>query len=115
MSTKTFADSPDGVKAALMGQLPRLIDCLFNGRQIQITAHEYRVGTHGSISIRQADGCYYNHETGEGGDLLTLIQHQEFQCIYRWTLHMMDNGHQQTVAAMAALSNLTDDPFPLLH
>ncbi len=64
-----------GLKAGLIEQIPRLVECLFTGRTIQRTAHEYRIGTQGSISLRLLDGSYFNHESGEGGDILTLIQH----------------------------------------
>lgn len=63
------------VKAGLIDQLPRLIECLFSGRHIRRMPHEYRIGTQGSISIRLADGSYFNHETGSGGDVFSLIQH----------------------------------------
>jgi len=63
------------LKAHLLAQLPRLVDCLFAGRVIHRAAHEIRIGTHGSVSVRLADGSYFNHETGEGGDLFTLIGH----------------------------------------
>lgn len=63
------------LKGRLLSQLPRLVDCLFASRSKHRTAHEYRIGTNGSISIRRIDGSYYNHESGEGGDIFDLIQH----------------------------------------
>ena len=73
-SSPAFHDAA-ALKPVLLGQLPRLVNCLFSGRNIHRMAHEYRLGTQGSISIRLADGSYFNHETGEGGDMLALIQH----------------------------------------
>ncbi len=64
------------IKARLIEQLPRLVECLCAGKQIHKSAYEYRIGNNGSISIRLADGAYFNHETGEGGDIISLIQHK---------------------------------------
>jgi hypothetical protein len=83
------------LKAQLLQQLPRLVDALFSNRTIHRSTHEYRVGAHGSISMRLSDGCYFNHETGEGGDLLTLIQHvlrTDFKGALVWARGFV--GHQ---------------------
>jgi hypothetical protein len=63
------------IKARLLEQLPRLIECLFAGRSVHRTEFEYRIGNNGSVSIRLDNGCYFNHETGEGGDIISFIQH----------------------------------------
>jgi len=63
------------LKAHLLADVSRLVDCLFAGRTIQRTAHEIRIGNNGSISIRLDDGSYYDHESGTGGDILAMIQH----------------------------------------
>ena len=63
------------IKARLLEQLPLLVGYLFVGRHVHRTACEYRIGNNSSISIRIADGSYFNHETGDGGDIIALIQH----------------------------------------
>lgn len=74
--TSNIRSDTEALKSILLAELPRLIDTLFHGRFIERAAHEYRIGKQGSISIRRADGAYFNHETGQGGDVFTLIQHE---------------------------------------
>lgn len=74
MPSHTLHDSAT-VRSLLIPHLPRLVEHLFSDRVIHRSAHEYRIGRNGSISIRLSDGSYYNHETGEGGDIFALIQH----------------------------------------
>lgn len=77
MQPKSFTPhDTTAIKSHLLNQVPRLINCLFTGRAVHHMAHEYRIGNNGSISIRLVDGSYFNHETGEGGDLLAFIQHR---------------------------------------
>ena len=37
------------IKGALVGQIPRLVDFLFDGRKVHRMGSEYRIGTNGSI------------------------------------------------------------------
>lgn len=62
------------LKAHSLAELPRLVACLYADRPILQTAHEYRIGNQGSVSISDG-GDYFDHEVGAGGDLLTMIQH----------------------------------------
>lgn len=81
--------------AHLLSEIERLVECLFIGRIIHRSAHEYRIGTQGSISIRLADGSYFNHETGEGGDLFALIQHMlktDFKGALVWARGFVGNA-----------------------
>jgi len=75
MKVKPQQHDTEQLRAILLVQIARLIECLLSGRTVHRTAHEYRIGTQGSISIRLMDGSYFNHETGEGGDIFTLIEH----------------------------------------
>lgn len=74
MPNKFHASDIHALKAQALTRLPQLVECLFSGRTIHRATHEYRVGTKGSISVRIADGSYFNHETSAGGDIFTLIQ-----------------------------------------
>ena len=71
-----YSQSISALKVQLLQQLPRLSEYLFTGRVIHRMRHEYRIGKRGSKVIRLADGIYFDHETGEGGDILCLIQRE---------------------------------------
>lgn len=76
MKTKPFTPhDTTAIKARLLEQLPSLLECLCAGKPIHKSAYEYRIGNNGSVSIRLDNGCYFNHETGEGGDIISFIQH----------------------------------------
>ncbi len=94
MPNKFHADDTHTLKAQALTRLSQLVECLFSGRATHRTAHEYRIGTQGSISVRIADGSYFNHETGEGGDIFTLIQHvlrTDFKGALTWARDFVGN------------------------
>lgn len=65
-------DDTQAIKAALVADMPRLLQTLFNDKRITRHGHEWRIGTNGALSVR-SDGCWYSHEAGAGGDILDLI------------------------------------------
>ena len=95
MSSQTNIDIK-ALKTSLLERLPQLIECLFPDRKHDYSAHEYRIGTHGSISIRIADGVYFNHESSEGGDLLSMIAHQlktDFKGALAWASNFLGDRY----------------------
>lgn len=65
-------ESTAEIKAALLNDLSGLLHTLFPHKPIVWRKGEWRIGTHGSLSVR-ADGCWYNHEAGAGGDILDIV------------------------------------------
>ncbi|MFZ4762257.1 MAG: DUF7146 domain-containing protein [Alphaproteobacteria bacterium] len=61
------------VKQHLTPFLLELAKNIFPARTVVIKGNEIRIGTKGSLSINRLTGEYYDHETGAGGDILTLI------------------------------------------
>lgn len=62
------------IKSAILCDLQSLLATLFPNRHLSHSGHEWRIGTNGSLAIRD-DGCWYDHEAGAGGDVLDLIAH----------------------------------------
>lgn len=64
----------DDIKAALVADLPRLLQTLFRGKKMTQGhgAWRWRIGTHGSLAVR-VDGVWSDKEGGEGGDVIALI------------------------------------------
>lgn len=60
----------DGV-ASLMGRVAR--DLLGRPNQALSSKHEWRFGTHGSLSVDLRKGTYHDHEANVGGGVLDLI------------------------------------------
>lgn len=112
MSAKTHSHDTDLLRAQLLAQLPRLVDCLFAGRNIHRTAHEYRIGTQGSISLRLADGSYFNHESGEGGDMFTMIEHvlkTDFKGAKVWARGFVGNAPLPPIPSTESLQKKLDE------
>ena len=112
----TYLHDISALKSALISQLPPVVQSLFPARVIHRTAHEYRIGTQGSLSIRLADGSYFNHETGEGGDVFALIQHTlrtDFKGVLVWARSFTGQQHSTIFAPNApARARLVPQPDP---
>jgi hypothetical protein len=46
------------------------------GEPSSSSAHEWRYGTHGSLSINLTHGTWFDHETNEGGGVLGIIRRE---------------------------------------
>lgn len=66
-------DLPE-LKEALRQRDEALVRDLFAGSPIQVKAREIRIGTNGSLAICRRKGVYYDHKSGDSGDLLELIR-----------------------------------------
>jgi putative DNA primase/helicase len=74
-STYTSTCTPPEIARALADRAEEVASALF-GESSQISRHELRWGWRGSVSLRRSGpkrGFWYDHERGEGGDLLHLI------------------------------------------
>ena len=74
-STYTSTCTPPEIAEALADRAEEVAGALL-GEPSQITRHEQRWGRHGSVSLRCSGpkrGLWFDHERGEGGDLLGLI------------------------------------------
>lgn len=67
-------DEINALKDALWGDPIGLLGALFHNKQVKQYCDGWRVGTHGSLSVRR-DGVWHCHESGSGGDVFALIQY----------------------------------------
>ncbi len=62
------------IKRELLTRMDGLLASLFPHKRIIHRKREWRIGAQGSLSVR-ADGCWYSHEAGAGGDVMDLISY----------------------------------------
>lgn len=94
------------LKAKGRERLPELVQSLLHGRHIQITPHEIRVGSSGSLVINRRTGQWYSHENAVGGDIIALVQyahHTDFRGAVDW-LEQFLGGHSVSPLPTTALA-----------
>src|SRR4051794_14614429 len=78
MAEAEIPDIPDFLNArkrAHVGKCMAEIALLLLGEpDSRPSKHEWRYGTHGSLSIRLDKGAWYDHETGLGGGVMELLR-----------------------------------------
>lgn len=83
------------IKNRLVASLDDIVALLFSARRIVPHAYEYRIGNKGSLAIRQIDGAFYDHDTGENGDIFTLIMYAfktDFKGALVWARGFLGNA-----------------------
>lgn len=63
------------LRQGLLANVGALVAELFLHKPITETSHELRIGNRGGLCVDKRSGQWFDHETGEGGDLLALIQY----------------------------------------
>jgi len=63
------------LKQSALSRLPDIAMALFAHRPVESTRNEIRIGNNGSLWIDRGNGIFKDHESGEHGDVLSLIQY----------------------------------------
>lgn len=69
------ADAKAALQHKLRESVLALVGVLFPEKIIISKDHEIRIGRKGSLAINIRSGVWYDHESGEGGDMFDLIMH----------------------------------------
>ena len=62
------------LKASLVNNLAGLLQTLFPDRAVARLHEDWRIGTRGALAVAK-DGVFFDHESGQGGDSIDLIQY----------------------------------------